>query len=106
MRQTTMEDFMPIARPAFSDTTMEIWHLNTKWVWSTLGHLQALTEYKTRAPDVIGLCETWVEKSKDLPKLPGYTSISNGLRNNCGGTGLYVREDLSCKEISPPSHRI
>ena len=83
-----------LSRKATEEQNLQIMQLNCNGIIGRLAELKLLIY--TKKPDIVCLCETWIEEQHGKPKFIGYTDIwkCRG-RGERGGLGILIREDVT-----------
>ena len=79
-----------------SEATFSCIHFNSRSVHKNFDKISAFINLLGFDFDVIGLCETWLKDTDNLPNMPDYNSVCcNRCEKSGGGVGLYIRNSLS-----------
>ena len=77
---------------------LSIIQLNVRGLTSKLGEINYLINHSlsTRHPDIILLCETWLNSKSPKPNIDGYNVERNNRQNKKGG-GVCILISTRCK---------
>ncbi len=92
-------DIMSGESNELNNCKLKIIHLNIHSLPDKLDQLKLLLINSNLNPDIILLCETFLNvKNEKLYQLPNYQFVSKCRQNKtCGGVGIYIKNELSYK---------
>lgn len=82
------------------DTDLSIFQLNIRGLYNKLDKLKSILNdsFEKNAPDVLLLCETWMNKSSPKIHLPGYQVFeTRRLHKRGGGVCILVKNHIVCR---------
>ena len=77
------------------NSSLKLLHVNLRSLTKNFDKLHQLICDMDFLPDVIGISETKLNDSKDVPALNNYDFLNINSRTNSGGVGFYIKSQLS-----------
>ena len=93
-----LEDQFNRSLPPNHQDRFSIIHFNARSLNRNFDHISNYLDLLNHSFSVIGITESWLKTSSDLPPLDGYNCIHNPRNTRGGGVALYISDNFSITE--------